>query len=305
VTRRLLLAVVATLALLRSGDAFAAPTSAFERPGGGPRAAALGGHTVVLPDDDFALGTNPGRLVFAQRSASAQFDRIDPVIELWRGRLGFVQPLGTKPNDPYVLAVPYPFAVGAALDLTSLTLIEGSGYREAAVSLGGAVAPITILGVGATVRVEQASSDVVGLSGNAFGVDVGASIALWDHVGAGVALKNAFGRASFEGGDDEDRAAELTVGLAATHYSRWQAEVDYVFARNTTSALSGGVEVHVVPGMFDLRAGVAREMAGAGRWIPSAGAGFILSMFRIDYAFRSDTDGGLDAQHQLALGARF
>jgi hypothetical protein len=298
------LLVLLGLSLFARG-ASAAPTGAFERPGGGPRAAALGGHSVVLPDDDFALGTNPGRLVYAQRSASAQFDRIDPAIELWRGRLGFATPLGPEPDARYQVAPPRRAAVGVALDVTSLTLIEGSAYREAAISVGGAVAPISILGVGMAVRFEQASSDASGLSGHAFGVDVGGSMALWDHVAAGITLRNAFGRATFEGGDDEDRAAELTVGLAATHHRLWQAEVDYVFARNTTSALAGGAEVHVVPGTFDLRAGVAREMAGEGRWIPSAGAGFILSAFRIDYAFRSDTDGGLDAQHQLALGARF
>jgi hypothetical protein len=302
VTRRL---VLAACALLLARPALAAPTGAFERPGGGPRSAALGGHTVVLPDDDYALGSNPGRLAFTSRSASAQYDRVDPVIELWRGRLGYVQPLGADLADPYQLSKPHRAAVGLALDMTRLALIEGSAYREMAVSLGGGIAPMPYLGVGATVRLEQASSDVDGLSAHAFGVDLGGSVELWDHVAAGIALRNAFGRATFEGGDDEDRAAELTVGLAATHHRRWQAEADYVFQHNTTSALSGGAEVHVVPGTFDLRGGIARELAGTGRVVPSAGAGFILKQFRIDYAFRSDTDGGLDAQHQLSLGARF
>jgi hypothetical protein len=260
----------------------------------------------VLPDDDFALGTNPGRLVFAGRSASAQYDRIDPAVELWRGRLGLAWPTGTDVSEPYQASPARRTAIGLALDLTSLTLIEGSGYREAAFTLGGAVAPISILGLGAAMRFERASTDLTALSAHAWGVDVGGSLELSDHLAVAAAMRNAFGRATFEGGDDEDRAAELTVGVASTHRRLWQAEVDYVFQRNTSSALSGGVEVHVVPNVFDLRAGLARELSGAvARFVPSAGAGFDLKGFRLDYAFRSDTDGGLDAQHQLALGARF
>ena len=282
-----------------------AGTAAFDRPGGGPRAAALGGHSVVLPVDDTAMGTNPARLVFAVASASAQFDRVDPDVDLWRGRIGVAWPLGRDVSEPYQTSPAHRTALGAALDVTSLTLIEGSGYREAALSLGGAVAPIPILGLGATVRYERASSDVSEISAHAWGVDLGGSLELSDHMAAAISIRNAFGRATFDGGNDEDRLAELTLGVAATHHKRWQAEADYVFQRNTTSAVSGGVEVHVVPGVLDLRGGLAREMLGAARFIPSAGAGVVFQRFRLDYAFRSDTDGGFDAQHQLALGARF
>jgi aminopeptidase N len=78
-------------------------------------------------------------------------------------------------------------------------------------------------------------------------------------------------------GNDEDRPAELTLGFAAGHYKWWQAELDWVIQNSTTSALSGGVEVHVVPGMVDLRAGIAREQDPvSSRMVPSAGAGFAL-----------------------------
>jgi hypothetical protein len=144
------------------------------------------------------------------------------------------------------------------------------------------------------------------IAAHAWGLDAGLSIELADHLAAALALRNALGRATFDGGDDEDRAAELTIGVAATHRRWWQAEADFVFQRNTTSALSGGVEVHVVPGTLDLRAGVAREMDSvAGRMVLSAGAGFEVSRLHVDYAFRNDPDGGLEAQHQLALTARF
>jgi len=301
--RRLGFAVVALVVVAHAP--VQAATVAFERPGGGPRAAALGGHTVVLPDDDAAMGTNPGRLVFAAASASAQFDRVDPEVDLWRGRIGVAWPLGRDVSEPFQTSRAHRTAIGAALDVTGLTLIEGSGYREAALSLGAGIAPISIFGLGATVRFERATSDVSEIEAHAWGVDVGGSLELSDHMAAAISIKNALGRATFEGGNDEDRLAELTLGLAATHHKRWQAEADYVFQRNTTSAVSGGVEVHVVPGVFDLRGGLAREMLGAARFIPSAGAGFVFQRIHLDYAFRSDTDGGFDAQHQLALGARF
>lgn len=301
--RRLALA----LALLAAPAlAQAATTVAFDRPGGGARAAALGGHMVVLPEDDHALGSSPGRLVFAARSASAQYDHVDPDLELWRGRIGVLLPLGADMTVPLQTSHVSRTAVGLALDVTSLTLIEGSGYREAAVSLGGGFAPFNILGLGLVARYEHASSDVTEISAGAWGVDFGAAVDLTDHLAAALAIRNAMGRASFDSGDDEDRPAELTIGFAAGHHKWWQAELDWVIQNSTTSALSGGVEVHVVPGMVDLRAGIAREQDPvSSRMVPSAGAGFEFARVHLDYAFRADTDGTLDAQHQLALTARF
>jgi len=302
--RRLGLALVALL--LAPALAQAATTAAFDRPGGGARSAALGGHSVVLPDDDHALGSSPGRLVFAARSASAQYDHVDPDLELWRGRVGVLVPLGSDLTEPLQTSHVSRNALGAALDMTSLTLIEGSGYREAAVSIGGGIAPFSLLGVGLVGRYEHASSDVTDVSASAWGVDIGASVELTDHLAAAFAIRNAMGRASFEGGDDEDRPGELTLGFAAGHYKWWQAEFDWVFQNDVTHALSGGVEVHVVPGMVDLRAGIAREQDPvSSRMVPSAGAGFALARVHLDYAFRADSDGSSDAQHQLALTARF
>jgi hypothetical protein len=129
---------------------------------------------------------------------------------------------------------------------------------------------------------------------------------LTDHLAAAIAFKNAFGRTSFEGGDDEDRADEVTLGLGANHYRWWSAEIDYVYRDNATAALSAGAEAHVVPGLFDLRAGFAREEGPLGsRTVPSAGAGFAFQDWHLDYAFRNDPDGSLEAQHQVALTARF
>ena len=288
------------------GVAFGGTTAAFDRPGGGARAAALGGHTVVLPDDDHALGSSPGRLVFADRSASAQYDRIDPDVELWRGRVGVLVPLGRDLTEPLQTSHVRRNALGLALDVTSLTLIEGSAYREAALTLGGGVAPFGIMGLGAAVRYERASSDVDDLSAHAWGVDVGAAIELSDHLAGAIAIKNAFGRSTFEGGDDEDRAGEVTLGLGANHHRYWSAELDYVYRDNSTSALSGGAEIHAVPGILDLRGGIAREEGVLGsRTVPSAGAGFAFQNWHLDYAFRNDPDGSLDAQHQVALTARF
>ena len=297
-------AVLALLLLCAAGPA-AAATNAFERPAGGPRSAALGGHSVVLVDDDYAMGANPGRLVFAERSVSAQYDRIDPAVDLWRGRVGVALPLGSEITEPLQTSHTYARAFGAALDVTGLTLIEGSGYREAAASLGFAAAPTAFLGFGISGSYERASSDLDAIAAHAWGIDLGGSMDLTDHWAMAFAIRNAFGRATFDGGDDEDRPAEVTIGLAARARRRWQAELDYVFQHNTTSAVSGGVEIHVVPGVFDLRGGMAREILGSTRMVPSAGAGFTIQHLKLDYTFRSDKDGSMDAQHELALGARF
>jgi hypothetical protein len=303
--RRAGLALAALLVALAARPAAAATTGAFERPAGGPRSAALGGHSVVLVDDDYAMGANPGRLVFAERTVSAQYDRLDPAVDLWRGRFGVALPIGPEITEPLQTSRAFRRAMGVALDVTSLTLIEGSGYREASASLGFAAAPTSFLGLGVSGSYDRASSDLDAIAAHAWGVDVGGSMDLTDHLAFAIAIRNAFGRATFDGGDDEDRAAELTLGIAARAHRRWQAELDYAFQHNTTSAVSGGFEIHVVPGVFDLRGGVAREMQGATRVVPSAGAGFTIDRLELDYTFRSDKDGSMDAQHQVALGVRF
>jgi hypothetical protein len=128
--RRLALA----LALLVSPAlAQAATTAAFDRPGGGARGGGAGRARGGPADDDHALGSSPGRMVFAARSASAQYDHVDPDLELWRGRVGVLLPLGRDLTEPLQNSHVSRNAVGLALDVTSLTLIEGSGYREAAV----------------------------------------------------------------------------------------------------------------------------------------------------------------------------
>lgn len=299
----LLLALVA--GTLGKGAAHAATTSAFDRLDAGPRGIALGAHTVALIDDDYALGQSPGRLVFAGGSASAQYDRIDPDVNLWRGRAGVVKPLGPEITQPLQPGRVWRSAAGLSLDVTQLDLIEGSSYREMTATGGAGAALLDFLSVGVGVHYDRASSDVTDIHATGFGVDLGAAAILADHWDAALAIKNAFGRVKFEGDDSEDRAAEFTAGLAAAHHRYWQAEADYVLQENRTAATSVGLELHVVPGTLDLRGGLANERIPVGRTVTSAGIGIRLQRLRLDYAFRSDPDGLSDTQHQVAIGTRF
>ncbi len=305
-TRRGLAAALAGLALaLAPAGAHAATSAAFPDPGGGPRAIALGGYIVALPLDDLALESNPARLVYATGSVSAQVDRLDPDLDLWRGRVGLALGIGPSAAEPMQASQPRRMAIGFALGGQGLTLIEGSDYRETTAALGLAYAPISIGALGVAARYQRSFSDVAGAEATGFGVDVGLSLDLAEHWDVALAVRDAFGRTKFEDSDDEDRAARVTVGLATARRGRWQAEVDYVLQRDATSAVSVGGELHVVPGVLDLRAGVSREMQGVARTTPSFGAGLGFGAFRLDYAFRSDPDGAFETQHRGALGARF
>lgn len=299
-----LVALPALLAFL-ADPAGAATSAAFPDPGGGPRAIALGGHVVALPLDDGALEANPARLAYATGRASAEVDRLDPDLDLWRGRVGVVFGLGPSAADPLQLSQPRRMAIGLSVGGQGLTLIEGSSYGEATFAAGVAYAPVSMGTLGAAVRYQRAISDVPGTEGSGFGVDVGLSLDLAEHWDAALAVRDAFGRTKYEDSDDEDRAARLTIGLATARRRWWQAEVDYVLQRNTTSAVSAGAEIHAVPGIVDVRGGVSREMEGEARTVPTFGAGVVFGAFRLDYAFRSDTDGAFETQHRAALGARF
>lgn len=297
--------MAAALGAFGAAPAAAAPTVAFPDPGGGTRSIALGSHLVALPLDDLALETNPARLVYAGRSVSAQVDRLDPDLDLWRGRIGMSHPLGPSAAEPLQASQPRRMAFGLSVGGQGLTLIEGSSYREATVALGLAYAPTNLGAVGATVRFQRSFSDAPGTEATGFGVDVGGSFDLTDHLDVALAVRDAFGRTTYEASDDEDRAARLTLGVAAVRHHWWQAELDYVLQYNATAALAGGVEVHAVPGVFDLRAGLRREVRAPSRTVPSFGAGVVFGAFRMDYAFRSDPDGAFETQHHVALGARF
>jgi hypothetical protein len=265
----------------------------------------MGAHCVALVDDDYALTQSPGRLAYAFGSASAQYDRIDPDIDLWRGRVGFVHPLGREITQPLQPGRLWHSAFGAAFDMTQLTLIEGSGYREATFTGGIGAALLDFLAVGAGVHYDRATSDVADLHAHGFGVDLGVAGTLADHWDAAISMRNAFGRVQFEGDDSEDRSAEVTFGVAASHYRFWQAELDYVLQDNRTAATSLGVEVHAVPGTLDLRGGIDHEQILVGRNVVSAGMGLRVQRLRLDYAFRSDSDGFSKDQHQVAIGTRF
>ncbi|MEO6463049.1 MAG: hypothetical protein ABIP29_08225 [Candidatus Eisenbacteria bacterium] len=305
--RRVAVAAWAGLALaLAAGPAAAATTSAaFPDAGGGTRSIALGGHLVALPTDDHALETNAARLVYGAGSFSAQVDRLDPGLDLWRGRIGVALGIGPSAAEPLQATRPRRMAFGASIAGQGLTLIEGSSYREATFSAGLAWAPTNLGAIGVAARYQRSVSDVPGAEAAGFGVDVGLSFDLSDHFDVALSVKDAFGRTTFENSDDEDRAARLTLGVAGVRHRRWQAELDYVLQHNSTSAVAGGAEFHVVPGVLDLRAGVSREMRGQARIVPSAGAGLSFGAFRMDYAFRFDPDGAFETQHRASLGARF
>ncbi len=295
----------ALAALLLAGAAQAAPTTAFERYDGGPRGIALGAHCVALLDDDYALTQSVGRLAYSAGSASAQYDRIDPEIDLARGRVGVIKPVAREITQPLQPGRLWRAVAGVALDVTQLTLIEGSSYHEMTATGGAGAALLDFLAVGAAVHYDRATSDVADLHAHGFGVDLGMAGALADHWDAALSIRNAFGRVKFEGDDSEDRAAETTLGIAASHWRRWQAEVDYVLQENHTAATSLGFELHAVPGTLDLRGGLGQEKLPAGRTIASAGIGLRVQHLRLDYAFRSDPDGFSKDQHQVAIGARF
>jgi hypothetical protein len=302
--KRTLAAAIVALAV--PGLVHAGPTSnAFPDAGGGPRSIALGGHLVALPVDDHALDTNPARLAYAAGTASAQVDRLDPDLDLWRGRIGAAFSLGPSAAEPLQGSRPRKLVLGTAISGQGLTLVEGSSYREATFSAGLGFAPANVGAFGVTARYQRATSDVPGAEASGFGVDVGVSFDLTDHFDIGLTVKDAFGRTTFEESDDEDRAARMTIGLAGVRHRWWQAELDYVFQNNVTSAVAGGVEIHAVKDMLDLRFGVSQEMREPTRTVPSAGLGFAYQAFRFDYAFRSDPDGAFETQHRAAIGARF
>jgi hypothetical protein len=301
------LTLVATMlaAGLGAAAAEAATSAAFPDPGGGARSIALGGYLVALPIDDLALESNPARLAYAAGTMSAQVDRLDPDLDLWRGRFGIAFGLGPTAAEPLQSSQPRRMVIGTSIGGQGLTLVEGSAYNEATFAAGVAYAPISMGAIGLVGRYQRAFSDVVGAEATGFGIDVGLSLDLAEHWDIALAIRDAFGRTTFENSVDEDRAARLTVGVATARRRWWQAEVDYVFQRNVIAALAFGGEIHVVPGTLDLRAGVARETEGVARTVPSFGAGLLFGAFRLDYAFRSDPDGAFETQHRAAVGARF
>src|SRR5258708_23408357 len=137
------------------------------------------------------------RLASTGGSASAQYDGSDPEVDVWRGGVGGVKAVGREITEPLQPGRLWRAVAGVSLDVTHLSLIEGSSYREMTATGGAGAALLDFLAVGAAVHYDRASSDVTDLHATGFGVDLGLAGALADHWDAAIAIKNAFGRVTF------------------------------------------------------------------------------------------------------------
>ena len=300
--RRVGLASVLALALVAAAAlALMAPAGAAAQVGADPvgigalfnlgmgaRALGMGGAFVAVADDGSAIYYNPAGLAFVEdNNFTALFSNAF-------GAGGYLGLGYARPNIGASLV-----GLVSEVDETDEygNVIGTLGYQEGALALGGAYAfgPFA-LGAAAKGYLQNAPENL----GYGFTCDVGLMLSMPDLIGlkAGAVGRNLLGTVTFESEHVDEFERDFLVGVSIRPIEKLLVAADFDM---TALVAKVGAEYQVVPAVA-LRGGVNVDSEMAVGF--TAGVGFALGGFTIDYAYQFHPSE-LPDSHWLSLGYSF
>ena len=288
--RGLILALI-VFSFLITQPVLAADAGSFLRIGVGARALGMGGAFVALADDPTAIYWNPAGLASLESGELASMYTNQFGLGAHFSFLAFSQPWAE--NKGWAVGI-----VNLSLGQIPITGLDEHGrpvvtrYTESSeTALLLAYAQILFRSsLGITVKgMRQTLADESSLG---FGVDLGAKIPLFENLSLGAILRTGF--VNWSTGEKVVFPAQAILGMAYRLFPKLILTFDAGLQTDRRMEVHAGAEYWLIP-QLALRMGLDRGKL-------TAGAGFVIKQFKLDYALMFH-DLGLS--HRISFGMRF
>ena len=281
----LLLALAPAAALAAAEDPVG--TAALFDVGMGARALGMGGAFVAVADDANALYYNPAGLALIEDH---------DVTSMYSALFGAGNYFGAGYAQKNIGAAVFGLLSTATGTDEYGNPTEEFGYREGTLAGGYAHAfgPFALGGAVKLYAQDASANRGFGATG-----DIGALITLpyLDGIRFGAVARNLIGAVKFQSGHTDNFDQSYVLGLSVRPLKGFMVAADYDI---THSIGRVGVEYQIIDA-FAARAGAT--MDADKQWGFTAGAGFALAGFRVDYAYQFHTE--LPDSHWVSLGYSF
>ncbi|MBD3236366.1 MAG: hypothetical protein GF330_06670 [Candidatus Eisenbacteria bacterium] len=309
----LLLVLAATaISAVPAGAQAAARTGAFADPEPGGRGAALGGALSAVVDDPSAQHWNPARLVALERPAMlVSYADLFGLGLVQQAALFLAYPLAGREIDwegGRLRARPGRTDAAYGLGLQSTVVdLDPESYTEYDISLGYARRGWLDLRYGGAAHLLLVDSELNGVGGNGFALDLALSRPLHAWLEGSLVLRSLFSSLRWEDETSESLCPRALIGLCgrAADALRIPLVAFYDLDRAELVQLSGGVEWEPVGPALTLRGGLRWRDDGADAELRAAvGAGLRWRDVGFDYGLASGREE-LGDTHRLSLQLRF
>lgn len=271
--------------------ALAADAGSFLRIGVGARALGMGGAFVAVANDPTAIYWNPAGLASLKSSEIASMYTNQFGLGAHFSFLAFGQPWGEKKG----WAIGF---VNLSLGQIPITGLDENGRPVVIGYIGSSESSLllaygqTLFGSALGITVKGIRQTLANESSVGLGIDLGARILFIQNFSLGVIVKNGF--VNWSTGERVVFPAQAILGVAYHPFSRLTLAFDAGLQSGRRIELHTGVEYLIIP-QLALRLGLDRGKL-------TAGAGFAIRQFELDYALMFHS---LGLSHRLSFGMKF
>jgi hypothetical protein len=192
--------------------------------------------------------------------------------------------------------------LGIRLDHVGVELSQGTnwGWDLLSAGFGYRLTPYASIGLAAKYLFSRQAPEGTGVQ--AFAADLGAVLEMTPGLKLGLTVGNPVG--SFRWDDGENESPPLGIGLGAGVQLPYSVSGDVVVALSDSDPARGGIGMEIPVAMtgFNIRGGYLYRSGDYSRNILTAGFGYAIRTFEVDYAVRVDDELALGTTHHFSLG---
>lgn len=211
-------------------------------------------------------------------------------------------PLGTPVDVPPLGDVGRPFCLGFSIDHSTVELSQGTEWGWNLISLGASYRVAPYASAGLAGKYLFSASDLEGSDVKAFGIDLGAIVEMTPVLRLALSLRNLFGKATWEDGEDETPPFALAVGAGLSLPYSALGHAAYTYSAGAPGELGLGLDVPMSDTGLSLRGGYIRHSGEYSRSVFTAGFGYAYKAVSLDYAVKLDEELVLGTTHHVSIG---